>query len=76
MEPVIQTKSRKPFRVWLAIVGVPIWAATFLIYEWNEIMAPCGYCIEIVLSGMTAGWIFVVIASKLKAKQREGKGEP
>jgi hypothetical protein len=161
MGPATQTTSRKPFYVWLAIVGVPIWAATFLILmwrhlgggvnargvigifgvasticvaliltylllphrrgpyarhvvgaavgglvamsltvpvfvpliqiqinltmkimlaiklplliKWSAIMAPYSYCIEIVVIGMAAGWIFVVVTSKLKVK-RTGMG--
>jgi hypothetical protein len=40
-----------------------------LINQWNEIMVPCGSCIEIVLIGMAAGWLFVIVHSWLKAKR-------
>jgi hypothetical protein len=162
MDPAIQTKSRKPFYLWLATFSVPIWTAVSLacIWErhssasdirgvmvilgisaaicvvlllsylllphqrgpyaihlvaasiggltaisltdpvfvpliriqmrlmeqtmrainlrlfrqWYQIMAPYGCLLEIVLIGAAAGWIFVVIASKLEAKRLKMDG--
>jgi hypothetical protein len=159
MEPAVQTKSRKPFYVWIALFAVPIWAVTFLVLmwrhlhrvlnaspvvivifgvpaavfvtlslryflfphrrgpyaihlvgasigglmsmtltvpvfapliefqmrlmakvmeafnlplgQWNQIMDPFGYLLEIALSGMAAGWICVMVGSRLKARRIE-----
>jgi len=40
-----------------------------LFRQWNQIMDPFGYPLEIVLIGMAGGWMFVVVLSRLKSKR-------
>ena len=46
-----------------------------LVVKWRQIMFPYDASIEIVLIGMAAGWLVVVVGSRLKAKRLRLAGQ-